>query len=133
MRSLLTITFLGLEAPDGIEAVIRQRAAIFEPHDHRISSCHVVVDMPHREQRNGSHYAVRIYITTAVGEIAASRDGSRRGLNAVIDEAFAAASEELDDRLQRRPPLSGTCLKAPAGEEAGPVAAVAVPMKGCSR
>lgn len=134
MRSPITITFLGLDAPDGVEALIRQRAAMFEPHDDRISSCHVVVDMPHREQRNGSHYAVRIYITTVVGEIAASRDGSRRGLRAVIDDAFAAASGELDDRLQRRPPLSGTCRKAPsAREEVRPGAAVDLPMKGHGR
>jgi hypothetical protein len=111
----LQITFLGLDPPDGVESLIRQRAAVFDSFAEWISSCHVVVDMPHRQQLQGRHYAVRIYITTVVGEIAATRDGTRRGLHTVIGEAFTAAAGKLDAQLREHPP-SGMRRKAPDAE-----------------
>jgi hypothetical protein len=115
MQSPIQITFLGLDPPDGVDALIRQRARVFERFADRMSSCHVVVDMPHREQVDGRHYAVRIYITTLVGEITATRDGTRRGLHAVIGEAFTAAAGKLDAQLREHPP-SGVRCKAPDAE-----------------
>jgi hypothetical protein len=112
MQSPIQITFLGLDPPDGVDSLIRQRATVFERFADRMSSCHVVVDMPHGEQLEGNHYAVRIYITTMVGEIAATRDGSRRDLRAVIAEAFAAALGKLDAQLREQPP-SGVRRKGP--------------------
>jgi putative sigma-54 modulation protein len=112
MQSPIQITFLGLDPPDGVDSLIRQQATVFERFADRMSSCHVVVDMPHGEQFAGNHYAVRIYITTVVGEIAATRDGSRRDLRAVIAEVFTAALGKLDAQLPEQP-ASGVRRKAP--------------------
>lgn len=112
MQSPIQITFLGLDPPDGVESLIQQRATAFERFADWMSSCHVVVDMPHREQLDGRHYAVRIYITTVVGEVTATRDGTRCGLHTVITEAFTAAAVKLDAQLREHPP-SGVRRKAP--------------------
>ena len=117
MQAPVQITFLGLDPPDGADARIRQHAAVFERYGNEISSCHVVVDMPHRDQREGSYYAVRIYLTTLVGEVATTLKGSRR-LDPVIAEAFAAAASELDARLRKPPPRSGVLGRAASPDQA---------------
>lgn len=115
MQSPFQITFLGLDPPDGAESLIREHVTAVERFG--MSSCHVVVDMPHREQGQGGRYAVRIYITTLAGEVAATRDGTRSSLLALIDEAFAAAAEKLGAQLREHPP-SGVRRKAPDAEGA---------------
>lgn len=129
MQPPVQITFLGLDPPDGVDALIRQHVTAFERFAERMSSCHVVVDMPHRDQREGSRYAVRIYITTVAGEVAATRDGSRSSLLAVIGEAFADVGEKLDAQLREHPP-SGVRRTAPHAEASAGIPLALAPMKG---
>lgn len=89
-----------------IESVIWQRAAKLERFDHRITRCHVTVDIPHRHHHRGNHYAVHIEISTPTGDVAVTRnpalDESHKDVHAVIRDAFDAAVRHLEDDVQRQ-------------------------------
>lgn len=95
-----------MDPSDAIESMIRERSARLERFHDRIMRCHVVVDMPHRHQRKGRLYAVRIDITTPTGEIAVTRDPSddhsHEDFSVVVRDAFNAASRRLEDEVRRR-------------------------------
>ena len=106
MEFPLQITFRGMDQSDAATSMIRERAERLERFHHRIISCHVVVDMPHRHQSTGREFAVRIDITTPTGEIAVTHDHGRNGkheeLGIVVRDAFDAATRQLEDETRRR-------------------------------
>jgi cold shock CspA family protein/ribosome-associated translation inhibitor RaiA len=91
---------------EAVESMIRERSARLERFHHRIVRCHVTVDVPHRHQRKGRSYAVRVDITTPTGEIAVSRDAtldkSHQDFNVVVRDAFNAVARQLEDEVRRR-------------------------------
>lgn len=95
-----------MEPSDAIESIIRERAERLERFHDRIVRCHVVVDVPHRHQKKGRLYAVRIHVTTPTGEIAMTRDPpddhSHQDLNVVVRDSFDAITRHLEDDLRRR-------------------------------
>lgn len=95
-----------MEPSAAIESIIRERATRLERFNDRIVRCHVVVDMPHRHQKKGRLYAVRIDVTTPTGEIAATRDPpddhSHQDLNVVLRDSFDAITRQLEDDVRRR-------------------------------
>ena len=106
MQIPLQITFRGMDPSDAIASSIRERAKKLERFHDRMIRCHVVVDVPHRHQRKGRLYAVRIDITTPTGEIIASRepalDQAHEDFNVVMRDAFSAAARQLEDEVRRR-------------------------------
>jgi ribosomal subunit interface protein len=105
MQVPIQITFRGMDSSDAIESAIRERAARLERFHERIVRCHVVVDLPHKHQRKGHHFEVRIDITTPTGEIVVSRDPhqdpTHEDFRAVIRDAFEAAQRQLEDESRR--------------------------------
>lgn len=95
-----------MDPSEAIESMIRERSARLERFHDRIVRCHVVVDVPHRHQRKGRLYAVRVDITTPTGEIAVTRDPqgdhSHEDLNVVVRDAFDTAARRLEDEVRRR-------------------------------
>lgn len=57
------ITFLHLTHDDALEADIRERVAWLEQFYPGIVRCRVVIDVPHRHQRDGRHFRVRVETT----------------------------------------------------------------------
>lgn len=102
MPLALETTFLGMDPSEHIESIVRQGAAVFDRTGARAGRCHVVVDKPQRQQQRGEHFAVRIYISTPVGDVAVTREGSRPDLPTVIHDAFAAAARDVEAERQRR-------------------------------
>ncbi|MBD2496575.1 HPF/RaiA family ribosome-associated protein [Nostoc sp. FACHB-280] len=97
----LQITFHNIPPSEAVEAKIRSLADKLEHFYNRITRCRVTVDAPHRHQRNGKLYQVRIDITVPTGEIVVNRDPpehqSHEDIYVAIRDAFDAAKRKLQD------------------------------------
>lgn len=97
----LQITFHNIPPSEAVEAKIRSLADKLEHFYNRITSCRVIVDAPHRHQRNGKLYQIRIDITVPTGEIVVNRDPpehqSHEDIYVAIRDAFDAAKRKLQD------------------------------------
>jgi ribosomal subunit interface protein len=106
MQTPLQITFRDIEHSDPVEQYVRHRAAKLDVLDHRVTSCRVAVEIPHRHARHGQHFRVRIDITVPGGEIVVGHaPGDKRvyeDLYAAIDAAFDDAKRRLHDFVLRR-------------------------------
>lgn len=120
----LQITFDGLAHSDEMEAEIRECAAWLERFDPRILGCRVHVEVPHRHQRRGRQFHVRIDIAVPGGEpivvshhpslrqtskaIAAERrketeiEQPQRDVDIAIHKAFAKARRRLQDFVREQ-------------------------------
>jgi len=102
----LQVTFRGIQPMPRVGSFIQEQASRFERYSARIVQCHVTVDLPHRHQRTGRQYCVRLEIKTPLGNVVVSRDPSpaapSRQLDTAIREAFDAALRQLDAESQRR-------------------------------
>jgi cold shock CspA family protein len=108
MKLPLQISFHNTDPVPEAEEVIRERAERLDRYCDRITSCRVVVDVPHRRHRTGNQYQIRVDITVPGDEIAVSREAPEnsavKGLQDAIKDAFNAADRLLEDfvRKQRR-------------------------------
>lgn len=105
MQMPLQITFKNMDSSPAVEARIQAKAAKLERFFNRIMRCHVVVEAPHRHQRQGELYRVAIDITVPGGEIAVDRehrkDHSHEDVYVAIRDAFDAAARQLEDHARR--------------------------------
>lgn len=106
MKLPLQVTFHNTDPLPGIEEVIRERAARMDRYFDRITSCRVVIDVPHKHHHKGNLYQVRLDITVPGDEIAVTREASgheaAKGLADAIKDAFDAADRLLEDHVRRR-------------------------------
>jgi len=106
MQIPLQITFRGMSPSPAIASLIRERSARIERFYDRIIRCHVVVDVPHRHQKKGRHYAVHLDITTPASEIVVTRaadpDESHQELQTAVRSAFDTATRQLEADVRRR-------------------------------
>lgn len=97
----LRITFHNIPPSEAVETKIRSLVDKLEHFYNRITSCRVIVDAPHRHQRNGKLYQIRIDITVPTGEIVVNRDPpehqSHEDIYVAIRDAFDAAKRKLQD------------------------------------
>jgi len=102
----LRVTFRGLPPSEAIEERIRQKAEKLERLHGDITSCHVVVETPHRHQHSGRLYSVHFDVTIPGAELAVSRepgkDHSHEDVYIALRDAFAALLRQLDDHSKRR-------------------------------
>jgi ribosome-associated translation inhibitor RaiA len=97
----LQITFRDVSASPAVEAKIRERAAKLTKKSPRIAACHVVVEAPHRHQKKGFVYNVRIELAVPGSDIIVGREHRERPSHAdvyvAIRDAFEAATRRLED------------------------------------
>jgi cold shock CspA family protein/ribosome-associated translation inhibitor RaiA len=106
------------------EEWIQEEATKLERFYDKILHCRVVVEVPHRHQRSGSRYHVRIDLTVPGGELVVRREPSLHGsiqhtlgtrmakhlevrvphreLRQAIDDAFRAMGRRLEDYARRQ-------------------------------
>jgi ribosomal subunit interface protein len=101
MQEALQITFRDVPSSPSIEKRIRDRAAKLERFADRITSCRVVVGTPHRHQRKGYAYDVRIDLTLPGQEIVVNREATDSDLYVAIREAFEAVGRQIEHRIHR--------------------------------
>ena len=105
MERPVQITFRDLPASAAADARIREEAAELEQFYDRIQRCRVVVELPHRHQRQGNLYAVRVDLTVPGHELVIGREPTEQhaheDLYVAIRDAFAAAKRQLQDFARR--------------------------------
>ncbi|MGB3639608.1 MAG: HPF/RaiA family ribosome-associated protein [Rivularia sp. (in: cyanobacteria)] len=101
MINPLQITFHNIPPSETVEAKIRSLAEKLDRFHNRITSCRVVVDVPHQHQNHGKLYEVRIYMTVPTGEIVVKRNPPERqsheDIYVAIRDAFNAAKRKLQE------------------------------------
>jgi cold shock CspA family protein/ribosome-associated translation inhibitor RaiA len=97
MNIPLQITFRNMTPSEAIEANIREKAAKLDTFYERIMGCRVTVEAPHRHQRKGKAYVVRIDLTVPGGELVINRAPKRvAGVKTIAkgDETVPTVSHE---------------------------------------
>jgi ribosomal subunit interface protein len=97
----LQMTVRNLTLTEAAKEEMRQKASKLNRYYDPIVRCRVTVDAPHRHQRKGIAYDIRIDLTVPGTELVVKR--SSENLNAAIRDAFDAARRQLEDfaRCQR--------------------------------
>jgi ribosomal subunit interface protein len=99
------VTFRDIERSEAVEQRVRERAERLGRLSDRITSCHVVIQAPHRHHHKGMLYDVRIQLHVPGHELVVSREGSDNhayeDVYVVVRDAFDAAERKLEE-LQRK-------------------------------
>ncbi|MDO8990545.1 MAG: ribosome-associated translation inhibitor RaiA [Sideroxyarcus sp.] len=111
MQLPLQITVRDITPSETLEAHIRDKANKLDEFFDHIMSCRVVVEMPHKHQRQGKHFTVRIDLGVAGGEIVVNRDHAE-DVYVALRDAFDAAKRQLEDYARK---LRGAVKKHEAG------------------
>jgi ribosome-associated translation inhibitor RaiA len=107
MQAPLEITFRDMAASPAAEAFVERWAGRLERTYDRIEHCAVTIEVPHRSQRQGQKFHVRIELRVPDNFIVVSRDRSvdpaHEDVRVAISDAFVAARRRLQDhaRIQR--------------------------------
>src|SRR4051812_22057395 len=107
MNLPLQITFHNMEPSTLVEDRVQREALELDKFCDAITSCRVVVDMPHRHHQTGNAYQVRVDITVPGEELAATNEPAEhdpryQDVNVAIRDAFDVAARELEDYVRRR-------------------------------
>ena len=105
MQTPLKMTFRNIEAQPEVEAAIRERVQWLERYAPRIIGCRVLVEVPHRRQKEGAHYHVHIDVTVPGDELVVTRapaeHDAHENVQVAIREAFQAMRRALEERAER--------------------------------
>jgi ribosome-associated translation inhibitor RaiA len=96
------IRFLGMAPSAAVEAVARKWVHRLEIVYDRILTAEVVVDQPHRHNRQGNSFHVRIEIAVPDRVISVNRDAGDEDVYVAIANAFHAARRQLQDHARIR-------------------------------
>jgi ribosome-associated translation inhibitor RaiA len=105
------ITFRGLSPSPPLRATVRERIVWLDQFYDRIHRCDVQISVPHRHQRRGRRFHVRIELRVAGGDPIVVRhepaadEPTTSGIDAgyaAIHEAFDAARRQLQDFARRQ-------------------------------
>lgn len=105
MQLPLQITFRDMDSSDAIEQAIRDRAQKLEEFHDRITSCHVVIETPHRHSHKGRVHHVKIHLTLPGHELTIDREpeqGAHEDIYVVIRDTFDAAVRQLRDLAKKQ-------------------------------
>lgn len=118
----LRIAYRDVGASPAIERRIRREVEKIGKFHRRLTACQVHVSAPHRHQRRGKLYSVRIRLLFPGGSLWINRgstlDQAHEDVYVAIRDAFAAATRRLEDHVRR----SGGAVKRHAVEPHGVVA-----------
>lgn len=101
MKLPLKIVVRDIEIGDAVKEDIAGKAEKLTKIFDNIMRCRVVVEVPHRHQKTGVLYNIRIDMTVPGKEIVIKRQPNK-DLSVAIREAFNAAYRELEDYATRR-------------------------------
>jgi ribosomal subunit interface protein len=106
MQIPLQVTFRDMPHSDALEAHVGKLASKLDTFSARITSCHVVLEAPHKHQHEGRHYRVRINLSVPGSEVVVSHTPEDEATNedayAAIDEAFDRLDRRLADYVRRQ-------------------------------
>jgi cold shock CspA family protein/ribosome-associated translation inhibitor RaiA len=118
------ITYRNFSATPSIEQDVRRHAEHLQRFGGDIVSCRVVISTPHRHQRKGRLFHVRVDLRLPGGELVVKRDPAERAahqdLHVALRDAFDACRRELQDYLRVR----RGAVKRPEGASRGRVSSI---------
>jgi ribosome-associated translation inhibitor RaiA len=94
------ITFRDMSRSPALEATIHEWVGKLE-HISPVNRCSVVIEMPHKHQRQGRTFRVRLDVAVAGRSISVSRPDNGNAYLAITD-AFRTARRQLVDFLATR-------------------------------
>jgi ribosomal subunit interface protein len=99
MNRPLQITFRGMGPSEAMSEYIRGEAEKLEQFFDRIVGCHVVVEQPHKHQRQGNRFHVRVDLHVPGRDIVVGREHAERSTHEdpyqAVNDAFEAARNQL--------------------------------------
>ncbi|SPF40902.1 Cold-shock protein, DNA-binding [Syntrophobacter sp. SbD1] len=101
MKVPLEISARDVHISDETEGLIREKALKLDRLYDQIIGCRVKVDMPHRSQRNGMMYNVRIDITVPGGELIVKREPDE-DIHVAIVNSFETAQRRLREYREKQ-------------------------------
>ena len=123
MQIPLQITIRDIEHSDALETHIRSKVEKLEEFFKHITSCRVVVEVPHKHHQQGKQFNVRLDIGVPGNEIVVNREHAE-DVYVALRDAFGAAKRQLEDYARKlrgdvkthEPKRSGESGEAGAGQ-----------------
>ena len=100
MQIPLQITIRNIEHSEALETHIREKAGKLDEFFKHITSCRVVVEVPHKHQHQGRRFNVRIDIGVPGSEIAVNRDQAD-DVYVALRDAFDAAKRQVEEYARK--------------------------------
>jgi ribosomal subunit interface protein len=100
MQTPLQITIRDIEHSDALETHIRDKANKLEEFFERITSCRVIVEMPHKHHHQGKQFKVRIDIGVPGSEIVVNRDHAE-DVYVALRDGFDSAKRQLEEYARK--------------------------------
>lgn len=101
MQTPLQIMFRNMESSPALESAIRRHVEELDELFDRITSCRVVIEIPHRHQQKGQHVHLRVELHVPGKVLVVNRDPAQHDAHedayVAIRDAFRAARRELRD------------------------------------
>ncbi len=101
MKQQLEISARDVRLNDETEELIREKVAKLDRFYDQIIGCRVKVEMPHRSQRSGRTYNVRIDITVPRGVLAVTREPDE-DLHVAIVNSFETAQRRVKEYAEKQ-------------------------------
>jgi hypothetical protein len=101
METPLQITFRGFQHTPDLDALIRKRAAeLDEVTGHRLTSCHVVVELGHKHLPGARMFHARLDLALPGGVIAINREPQdehpHEDVTVAVRDAFDSAHHQIE-------------------------------------
>jgi cold shock CspA family protein/ribosome-associated translation inhibitor RaiA len=105
MQTQPQVSFDDLPIDEAVRDAALDHIDQLERLSHRITGCHVVIAQPHRHQRQGRLYSVRVELVVPGGEIVVNRehprDHAHEDVFVALRDAFRAAERRLEDHVRQ--------------------------------
>ena len=99
-KTALKITFRQMDSSPSVEAAAAKEVEHLERIHPNLRACDVVVEAPHRHQRQGRHFHIRVQLAVAGADVVASRDAGHdaghEDVYVALRDAFRAVRRKLD-------------------------------------
>jgi len=96
------VVFRNMQRSDAIDARIRAKAEELVVFDPRLQHCRAVVDLPHRHQKHGDRFRVRIELSVPGAKNLIIEHGPVADVHQAVHDAFETARRRLKSHAQRR-------------------------------
>ena len=100
MEVTLQITTRDIPHSEALESHIREKAEKLEKFYPHITSCRIVVELPHKHHHQGRMFDVHIDMTVPGSEIVVNR-AANEDVYVAVRDAFDAAKRQLEDHARK--------------------------------
>lgn len=104
MQIPVEVSFRNMDRSEYVEVEVRNQVAKLEEFSDRITSCRVVVEMPHRHQHHGNLYHIRIQLGVLHRELVVDRASAEKHAHedvyVAVRDGFKAMRRQLEDYVR---------------------------------